>query len=462
VDLHPDEERALRDLFPTFKKSGSVSTKKERTEYLERVKRQVEDRVYNLRAGRAVGDNRPWDFHVKEFLAYGKTLGGLKGTAWAPGTYRIRKDALLKYWTPLLKPKNLQDIRREDVMRAVQHMVEEGLASSTINGRITSLKSLMSRAKDLSHIEKNPLDGIYVTSRVKQPRGHFTPAELQLLFSQTPLNDSLAYQLAYYCRFRGGELKKLTVGSVSWIERHIDLPGIQADGSAGTKNKTDAYQAIPDRLWPVLWDYCAGRAAEEPLLKGFPPRHHQLTLYRHMERLGIPKVHKGLPRTFHSLGHSTATNALRLGVRADLVQSLMRHADIKETMGYVTREMEEAQGAVNLMDRQLFPDFKQENTTPKLHEEGLMKVGAYAGQGLSASDGGRGEIHPEGKKGKLIAFPGRKRAVSYTKAHTIATQALHKIGEDPIYAEALRTVLAMKPEDARRLAESKKSNRANG
>jgi len=357
-DSPAEEKRALFELYPKWKLCGTGKTSSAVTQkWLASVTAEVEQRAHDYRQGQTVSDIRPWAVHVQEYIAHGKACGGLDDTPWTPGTAKHRIHSL-KLWTKELNPSFLTDVRRDLVSKSIDDWKTSGIASSTINNRLDALTGLFWRAKDLRFIDRNPLEGFgRLKKRVKNPRGHFTPDELRLLFNETPFEDSLVYQLAYFCRYRENELMNLKVGSIKWAEGVIVL-----GQDEGTKNKKRAVQPIPDHLVPKLWDWCQNCEPGEKLLL-LSRNHPERRLYGHMERLGIPRALDGLNRCFHSLGHATATNMSRAGVGLDVIRHHMRHASVQDTLGYITPEAEGARNAVNLLAKQIFPqDYAKSRT----------------------------------------------------------------------------------------------------
>lgn len=477
--VHPDEARALRELYPDFRAAGSLPTRKKRDEYLARVQSEVLHRVHLIRTGVTPKASKRWDEAVHEFLDHGQARRGLRDTAWSQGTYTQRSRHLFRFWPVALNhPEYLSDVTREAVERAIDRMANKGEAPNTINTRIDSLSGLFSRAKNLRQVSDNPIEGVRrMEERVVKPKGFFDVAELKLLFTRPPQNFRLLYQIEYFSPFRAGDIAKINIENINWFDGVIRVKGILSQHTSGNKTKRDKFWKIPPHLLEELWDFCAGRPLTDPLL--YVPRHPNLQLYRHMEEAGIPKVKNGRPRSMHSIRHSTATNRFVAGETIEEVSRRLGHEDVKTTAGYIdpdvlaAKNLETTHRNTVLHAAEIFPE-AYSKTEHHEYTEGdremattmqgnTLRASVAEGVGFEPVPTSRRKSGQTAKNSKLIPFPkvGRK-VLPREKVVALGTQAVHRMATDPAYAEFIARTLNISPAEADSIASKSKKSKAAG
>lgn len=130
----------------------------------------------------------------------------------------------------------------------------------------------------------------------------------------------------------------------------------RADGGGWAPLPTALHRSKPRAGWLLAWQYVfpSPKVTVDPKTRRRGRTHRSVSLFQRSvrragQRSGIPKV-----ITCHTLRHSFATHALRAGMDARTVQSLMGHKSLRTTMIYLHPEMA---GARVMSPLDLDPDY---------------------------------------------------------------------------------------------------------
>lgn len=395
------ENQAMQQIYPGLGLAPKGEKTKPATELrFQRLREAVEHRAYLLSLGRPVLDETPIEKRVKEYLDFGRTEGGKRGFAWAPG-HAEHVGKYLKDWISALSLRTLGDIK-QGPFDAEKARLAKYLAPNTVNRRVDALRGICTWAVRRGYLPGAPFRSRSLDKTPRKERGSFALDELRLLFRDAPWKWSLVYRTAYFCRLRRNELASLKVRSVLWSEGLIDLAAKDA------KDKRRAFVPIPQGLLNDLWALAFGRPEDAPLLE-FSKRKAALRLHQHMERLGIPLEREGKRRDFHSLGASTATSMDRHGVGPALASKAMRHKSYSQTEAYVKREAAEVRAVMQGLEDEI-----GHTDDTFLDEEKDMSLQTESGQSLARdiATGGRAVPHPPlraSRSRKIAPFPRKKR-----------------------------------------------------
>ncbi len=215
--------------------------------------------------------------------------------------------------------------------RFAKWMFEQGYANTPLKIHSVSVATNYGRAFELDEFGK-----LLEAARTGPER-----------YGLTGYQRYLCYLVAVESGLRRGEMRSLTPASIDFKNSCVFVKG--GDDGA-TKNKNAATQHFTPETGALLREYVAGKM---PNVKLFPIHDRSSRMVREdCEAAGIEVAnHKG-KLTFHSLRHTCGSYLSAQGVVPKAVQDIMRHADIRLTMGRYGHILDgQAQEAVNKLPR---------------------------------------------------------------------------------------------------------------
>jgi integrase/recombinase XerC len=224
------------------------------------------------------------------------------------------------------------------------HLLERGLAPSTVNRRLAALRSLVKMAR-LFGVVTWSLETPGVHSQTyRDTRGPGRDGFRSLLAAQgdttTPalLRDRAILRLLYDLGLRRGEVVSLDIADVDLAAGIVQVVG------KGRREKTPLTLASPTRQALVAWLAARGNAPG-PLFTSFDRARKgdgRLTdnyVYRMVRALGEKAGVRARP---HGLRHTAITEACKAaqaaGIGLEEVLDFSRHKDVKVLMVYRDRE----------------------------------------------------------------------------------------------------------------------------
>lgn len=223
-----------------------------------------------------------------------------------------------------------QTATSEDLRRYQLHMVDSGLASSTINGNLSSLRFFFEvTLEDANRLKK--------IKRVRQPRRipQILSAEevTRLIETAGSLRSQAALSIAYGAGLRRNEVVHLKISDVD-SDRMI----LRVEQGKGAKDRN---AMLSPTMLTLLRDWYRFAQKRNLMLNGgwlFPGHDpvNPLTV-RQLNRLFHQACDAaGINRkvTLHSLRHSFATHLLESGVDIRVIQVLLGHEDLTTTARY--------------------------------------------------------------------------------------------------------------------------------
>lgn len=292
-------------------------------------------------------------------------------------------------WSPKLGDVPLHVVTAEDFDHLFRAMELAGLAPASINRLRSMLHSAYETAiRKRKWSGRNEVSATETRKVVKKIHPTLTGPEADLVLKHVNPDWRDLFAAALYTGMRKGELLGLLKSDVD-LQR-LELKVSKSYDKEGTKSDRVDVLPIAEPLVPYLrhalesspsaWLFPGPKG--KPRTKESDPhkvlktalRHAGIiTGYRHICRrcdappleladnllrrceacgmkLWITPVEKAM--VFHDLRHTTATLLLRAGVDWHRVQRILRHSDIKVTLGtYAHLEVEDLRGAVNILGR---------------------------------------------------------------------------------------------------------------
>lgn len=276
------------------------------------------------------------DDGIKDYLHYLIVERGLSKNTIA--AYRRDLEEYMSYLQKRAKLTSWHDVSREDIVRYLMKLKDDGKAATTLARRTASIRSFHQFLLRENAVEQDPSVHIETPKTERKLPKILSVGEVEALLDApdvaTPfgLRDRAMLEVLYATGIRVSELVRLDVGDV-----HLTMGFVRCIGKG---NK--------ERIIPL------GRMANESVAQYIDgprgvllkkKRNDALFLNHHGNRLsrqGFWKILKGLAvkaninkeLTPHTLRHSFATHLLENGADLRAVQEMLGHADISTTQIY--------------------------------------------------------------------------------------------------------------------------------
>lgn len=233
---------------------------------------------------------------------------------------------------------NLEAIQYTQIRSWIVSLVDEGISNTTINRKVSSLKSYYKFLLKIEAIEVSPLAkhrALKTPKKVQVPFSQEEVSEVLLLLNQAKdfesLRDLAIVELLYSTGMRRAELIGLKVGSVDFEQQSLKV--------LGKRNKERIIPLLPG-LSQTLKAYLSVRQDVEsntfdsPLLitkKGV--KLYDTLVYRIINRY-FSRTSDKLKKSPHIIRHSFATHLLNQGADLNIVKELLGHASLASTQVY--------------------------------------------------------------------------------------------------------------------------------
>lgn len=234
-----------------------------------------------------------------------------------------------------------QGVDAKTVMRYLEHLNKHavnGLQSSTISRKISSLRSFFNYLAKQNKVTRNPLNAIRNPAKQKKLPDFLLFEELNMLLESFDLNDPYEcrnramFELIYASGLRVSEAANLTLQDVNLDQRTLRFVG------KGSKERmVPFYSDAADLLRHYIEDVRPGLMKDKHHNRVFVNQKGEGFTSRGIEYLLDACSRKaGINRTVHPhmLRHSFATHLLDNGADLRLVQELLGHENISTTQIY--------------------------------------------------------------------------------------------------------------------------------
>ena len=264
-------------------------------------------------------------------------------TVWAEQHLtRQTRETQFQRWGDFIswaKPKRLGDVRKATIQDFVTHLLERGLAKTTVNNYLRDISAFYGHAiKDLEiYSGKNPVVGVK-RLRVEDSAPPFlTLDEIdRLLVEARAHSDNLHWfcGLGVYAGLRLGEIVGCRWEYFDWNAKLLNLPS--AEG-ATLKSHRGRSVSLAEKLIAILKPHA------QPPGYLFESRNGSggKCKYRYNPKKAFKTVaaRAGLPQvTPHWLRHTFCTQLGLAGVPVSVIQKEAGHSDIKVTQRYIHAE----------------------------------------------------------------------------------------------------------------------------
>ena len=270
----------------------------------------------------------------------------VKEKNYSPLTVRAYLDDINSFQEYLKEQSiNLEEVVYPNVRNWIVILVEQNLSTTSVNRKISALKSYYKFLLKVKQISVNPLLKHKSLKTAKKVQIPFSEKELQDVFSDNDysndfegIRNRFVIELFYTTGIRRAELINLKLNSVNEIQKTIRV--------IGKRNK--------ERIIPML--DCALN-----LLKRYKEQRNHLEVIKDKEVLILSKTGNKVSESFvyrlindyfsavskkekkspHVLRHSFATHLLNNGADLNSVKELLGHASLSSTQIYTHSSLAE-------------------------------------------------------------------------------------------------------------------------
>ena len=270
----------------------------------------------------------------------------VKEKNYSPLTVRAYLDDIKSFQEYLLgQSVNLEEVIYPHVRNWIVTLVEQNISTTSVNRKISALKSYYKFLLKVKQISINPLLKHKSLKTAKKVQIPFSEKELQAVFSENEyandfegIRNQFIIELFYTTGIRRAELINLKMNSVNEIQKTIKV--------IGKRNK--------ERIIPLL-DCTIG------LYKLYKDQRNHLEVINEKEMLILSKTGNKVSESFvyrlinnyfstvskkekkspHVLRHSFATHLLNNGADLNSVKELLGHASLSSTQIYTHSSLAE-------------------------------------------------------------------------------------------------------------------------
>ena len=227
----------------------------------------------------------------------------------------------------------LKKINKIDIDQFISHLFKEGLKSSSVNRKISTLKAFYLFLLKKKEIEASPMEDIVMPKQEKYLPVSMSEIEVEKLLNSPDVNisierrDKAMIEMLYATGMRVSELVNLKLIDID-IQRSV----IKVLGK-GSKERLIPYGEIAgDFLNLYLKDRTKSNIKETFLSN----RGTKITRGAFWQRIKIYLSREGLKNSIspHTLRHAFATHLLNRGADLRSVQILLGHSDLSTTQIY--------------------------------------------------------------------------------------------------------------------------------
>lgn len=259
---------------------------------------------------------------IEKFLRYLETEKGL-----ASHTLKFYKVDLLQFFD-FIKLDDVRNIGKRNIRDFIGSLSRYGFENSSIQRKLSSIKSLFKYLEKEKIVDTNPTIGIkYPKKEFKVPSFLSVDKASELMeLSSLSKRDRAILELLYGTGIRASELCGLNTGDLDIMRCALKVRG---------KGNKERIMPLPSKALKALLDYLDIRvsAQEAFFLNKRGGRLGQRSLQRIVKN-HIQKVADLTQMSPHTLRHTFATHLLDKGCDLRTVQELLGHSSIATTQIY--------------------------------------------------------------------------------------------------------------------------------
>ncbi|MBN2726775.1 tyrosine recombinase XerC [Candidatus Mcinerneyibacteriota bacterium] len=268
---------------------------------------------------------------VEEFLRYCETERG-----YSSHTVINYRNDLLEFFRFIEKP--CYEVTPLDIRSFMEHLYDIDRARTTINRKISAIRSFFHYHIREGHLESDPSVHITSAKTFRHLPDFLTMEEMALLLNSLPettekeLRDKTILELLYATGMRVGELVGLKREDIRFEDRLVRIMG---------KGGKERLSPVHERAFRLLSRYLDVRSSEEErIFLSLRKRPLQERDIRRILDHALYSMAFAKHITPHKIRHSFATHLLERGADLRMVQELLGHSSLSTTQVYTHVTME--------------------------------------------------------------------------------------------------------------------------
>lgn len=287
-----------------------------------------------------------------------------------PTTLQLYKNKYKCHLKNQLGDIPLEDVKRQDIQKVFNDLINMGLKSSTIEITKHCLNNILETAEDEGHIKRNPVKGIMLPKEPKNKREAVEKGNLKLFLDFIHHDSFYSFYepffiVLFYTGMRIGECCALTWDDIDLKNRiiYINKTQIRLDGKIyiGSPKSQSSYREIPmnDIVYECLSDMKKNNNSRHflPVINDtgrecrlvseflfFSTRNKILTestvrqAIKHIVKKENNKLKEFVP---HQSRHTFTSLAYEAGIDVKYTSMILGHSSIKITLDQYTHLSEE-------------------------------------------------------------------------------------------------------------------------
>lgn len=282
---------------------------------------------------------------LAERKARGRTLAGM--------TIECKRSILTKHLIPAFGDIRLCNLDSYTIDKWLIGEANKGSEKSSLNQRLTTLKTILDFAVTHGEISVNPASVVKPLKAEKSSRRAFTDEEIKILFSNEWSNEMVRIMclVSAVTGMRIGEVRALRPEKIMDGYIMVDSSYSESDGLKGTKTGNSRMVPIPKRVEELLLSigdingYIFAGTSGKPI----NTRTINITLDKHIKKCGLDK--EGL--CFHSFRHYANTKLVAADINAEKIRASIGHTSEAMTEHYLHLEAKDMQEIASVGDKLL-------------------------------------------------------------------------------------------------------------
>ena len=240
--------------------------------------------------------------------------------------------------------QDLKEVNYSQVRSWIVQLVEDDLTNSSINRKVSSLKSFYRFLQKTKQLEASPLTGHKALKKSKKLQVPFSETEVGAVLDSFPaegfeeLRNKLMIELLYSTGIRRSELINIKLENVDVSGRSLKVRG---------KGNKERFIPLLPSVVETIKAYMPERMAVENgssegylFLTGKGVKMYDSLVYRTINNY-FRGISSKLKKSPHILRHSFATHLLNQGAHINAVKELLGHSSLAATQVYTHNSMAE-------------------------------------------------------------------------------------------------------------------------
>tara|TARA_Y100001958_G_C21178053_1_gene508474 strand:+ start:367 stop:1257 length:891 start_codon:yes stop_codon:yes gene_type:complete len=246
--------------------------------------------------------------------------------------YETDLNSFIK-WINKNKITNFLEVKESDINKYISYLFRSKLKSSSVNRKLSSLKSFYLFLVKKNHIDSSPVSEIISPKQEKYLPASMSETEVEKLlnspdiFNDTERRDKAMIEMLYATGMRISELVDLKITNLDLNRSVVKVMG------KGSKERLIPFgEAASEALLNYL-EFRKKSTSKEVFISN---RGKKITRVAFWQRIKIYLTRENLKNSIspHTLRHAFATHLLNRGADLRSVQLLLGHSDLSTTQIY--------------------------------------------------------------------------------------------------------------------------------